>query len=114
MTSSTSCSQVRGQIFSGTSARRVTLCELRCRGLTNRRYIHICIRSVSGWVLVIVRLIELGGIRVESAASVRVFVGSEVLGASKCAVGHWTETRVGTMMVICSDFARCQVSRVES
>ena len=88
--------------------------ELRCKRSTNRRYIYICIGSVSGWALVIVRLVELGGIRINSGASVPVLGGIEVLGASKGALGQWTETRVGTMMVICMGFAWRELSRVAS
>ena len=61
-----------------------------------------------------VRLVELGGIRVKSAASVPVFVGIEVLGASKHVVGQCTEMRGGTMMAICSGFAWRQLFLVES
>ena len=93
---------------------RVALIGLRCKRLTNRRYIYICIGAVSGWALVIVRLVELGGIRVKSAASVPVLGGIEVLGASKHVFQHWTETRVCAMMIIGSSIAWRERSRVAS
>ena len=61
-----------------------------------------------------VRLVEFGGIRVNSAASVAVFGGIEVLGASKHVLGLWTEMRVSSMMVICSGAAWCELFRVVS
>jgi hypothetical protein len=42
------------------------------------------------------------------------FGATEVLYARKHVLGHYTETHSGTMMIVCSGVARCQVFRVES
>ena len=88
--------------------------EFHCKNLMNQRYACICSRSVSGWGLVVVLLVDLGGIMVERACTVPFFGATEVLDARKYALRRRMEARAGTMMVVCSGVARCQVFWVES
>ena len=53
----------------------------------------------------VVRHVELGRIMGESGASVPVFGAMEVLDARKYVLGHSTETRPGSVMLICSGYA---------
>ena len=79
--------------------------DFHCKNLTNQRYACICSRSVSGWGLVVVLLVDLGGIMVERACTVPFFGASEVLYARKYAFRHRAEARAGTMMIVCSGVA---------
>ena len=79
--------------------------EFHCKNLMNQRYACICSRSVSGWGLVVVLLVDLGGIMVERACTVPFFGATEVLYARKYVLGHYTETHSGTMMIVCSGLA---------
>ena len=79
--------------------------DFHCKNLMNQRYACICSRSVSVWGVVVVLLVELGGIMVERACTVPFFCATEVLDARKCALRHRMEPRAGTMMVVCSGVA---------
>ena len=81
-------------------------CDFHCENVMNQRYACICSRSVSGWGVVVVLLVDLGGIMVERACTVPSFFGAvEVLYARKHVLGHYTESHSGTMILVCSGFA---------
>ena len=57
----------------GQREKPMALVDFRSKNLTNRCYICICIRVVSGWQCVMLQLVEFGGIMVESADTVTCF-----------------------------------------
>ena len=72
----------------GKSARRVAQFDFCPESLTNGRYTCVSMRPVSGWTLVMVRLVELGRLIAARTASVSVFGCVEVLCARKYVLGH--------------------------